>query len=250
MTNDVRIPIRISPDPILEAVVELRFSTSVPNEAVFGLIYGQIQSEFSSYEALPVLQIPEAVRNQDEKLKYTAHYRVKSSDFHVNIGPKVIAIVNPKPYTGWDEYIKIISHVLEKLGGLNFISSIERIGVRYLDFFEGVDISPHLVFGLRDFPYKDNGQMSISTAFTPTLPDGNGFSLNTTLRISSSNLMMVNNQLKPGSILDADTYCDLHIGFDKEVIQQIISDAHKVDKEVFFSLLKEEFIETLNPVYE
>ena len=35
----IRLPEKINPCPILEAIVEIRFDSKVPHEAIFGIIY-------------------------------------------------------------------------------------------------------------------------------------------------------------------------------------------------------------------
>jgi len=33
-------------------------------------------------------------------------------------------------------------------------------------------------------------------------------------------------------------------------IEKVIQDGHRLEKQLFFSLLRDEFLETLNPIYE
>ena len=47
------IPKKISPSPILEAVVEIRFENELPSEVIFGKLYGALSTEFDQTEQLP-----------------------------------------------------------------------------------------------------------------------------------------------------------------------------------------------------
>ena len=55
---------------------------------------------------------------------------------------------------------------------------------------------------------------------------------------------------KEGSIIDIDTYVDdPKFTADKQLIELLDSE-HEIIKNLFFSLLKPEFLKTLNPEYE
>lgn len=63
-------PKKISPCPIVEASVEIRFTSEVLPDAIFGIIYQAFKDEFSSKpEKLPILQLPEQIRSMDRNLK-------------------------------------------------------------------------------------------------------------------------------------------------------------------------------------
>jgi uncharacterized protein (TIGR04255 family) len=36
------MPIKITPCPIVEAIIEIRFTTMLPSEAIFGIIYNAV----------------------------------------------------------------------------------------------------------------------------------------------------------------------------------------------------------------
>ena len=93
----MKLPKKISPCPILEAIIEIRFSTTLPedaSEAFFGLVYQEISDEYPGIERLPILQLPEAVRNMDDSLKYQPYYRLKGDKFLINLSPRVFGLIN------------------------------------------------------------------------------------------------------------------------------------------------------------
>ena len=71
----MRLPKALDPSPIKEAVVEIRFETPLPSEAVFGVVYNAIHDGYPELEKLPILQVPEAVRAADPNLMFQPHYR-------------------------------------------------------------------------------------------------------------------------------------------------------------------------------
>ena len=100
-----RIPLSIDPCPILEAIVELRYESNGPEEASFGLIYGQIKSEFGQdVTHLPILQLPEQIRAGNAQLKHQAHYSLQGDGYQLRIGPHVLAFIQNSPYNGWKSF--------------------------------------------------------------------------------------------------------------------------------------------------
>ena len=68
--NKIVLPKKINPCPILESIIELRFSTSFPHDAIFGIIYKEFKDLYPKVEPLPILQLPEIVRREDKNLLY------------------------------------------------------------------------------------------------------------------------------------------------------------------------------------
>src|SRR3990172_1532349 len=99
------LPKKISPCPIAEATVELRFSAAVLPDAVFGIIYREFTKDFpGKVEKLPILQLPEAIRAVDPKLMYQPHYKLVAGNLTFQIGPRMTSLSNSKEYIGWENF--------------------------------------------------------------------------------------------------------------------------------------------------
>jgi len=59
----MKIPKKIDPCPIVEAIVEIRFDSNLPGDAIFGVIYNQFKEDYPKFTKLPILQLPEAIRS-------------------------------------------------------------------------------------------------------------------------------------------------------------------------------------------
>lgn len=90
----MKLPRKISPCPIVDAVSEIRFETNIDNSAVFGIIYNVLRKDFQNVEKLDILQLPEHIRDNDEKLKFKPHYALVDKDkfYRVSIGPRVLSV--------------------------------------------------------------------------------------------------------------------------------------------------------------
>jgi uncharacterized protein (TIGR04255 family) len=239
-------PAKITPDPIIEAIIELRFHASVPDEAVFGIIFNAVTGEFPSTESLPITQLPEVIRKQDPNLAFTPHYQLRHDDYSMLVGPKVITFTNKNSYTGWDYFVSKINSNLSKIQNLNIIKNTERLGLRYVNFFENSDIfiDSNLRTDFTNYRYPLKHSL-IRNEYEV------GEFLVITQVANNADLTMNQSQKKHGSIIDIDVLNSSlkGKGFSLNLILEILDKAHTIEKETFFSILKEEFVRKLNPEY-
>ena len=130
------LPLKITPEPIVDALVEIRFVSSTHANAVFGILFNILKTEFPKVESLPILQIPESVRIADANLKFKPHYKVSNENFVVQIGPDLLSISSFPKYAGWDSFSDKIFQILDVLNSTDIVDSIIRLGLRYVNFFD------------------------------------------------------------------------------------------------------------------
>lgn len=232
------LPKVISPCPILDALFEIRFTTQIHPSAVFGMIYNVLQVDFPKVETLPILQLPEAVRLADPSFKFKPHYRILNSNFVAQIGPEVLTISSFPNYAGWANFSAQIFSILDKIENIGIIDSVVRISVRYINFFNdnifnNIDLS--ICIGENDIAYKNT---IIRTEIDH--------------EVYRSSLQIANNanyNNKLGSIIDIDTYTESNLNLFFKNKKDLINGAHTKEKELFYSLLKDDFLKTLNPTY-
>lgn len=236
-----KLPCSINPCPIIEAIFEIRFESSLPDDAIFGIVYNQFKDEFQQVEQLPVLQLPAAIRTQDPNLKFTPYYKIKKDDFIIQIGPRVFSFANLKDYCGWNKFSKKIYDTYNKLSELKLINKHYRTALRYINVFPGINIfsKSNLKILLNDDLFN-NHKLNLSLE----IPYEHGAS---NLKLINHAEVAIENQVIKGSIIDIDTNVEID-KFDN--FQDAIECAHRAEKTLFFDLLGNEFLSSLNPVYE
>lgn len=237
-----KLPKKITPCPIVEAILEIRFSSKVPNDAVFGLLYTQFTDDYPEFKHLPIMEIPAAIRERDPAYRYNAYYKSQVEDFIVQIGPRVISISNVREYVGWDVLSKKIYDIYERVQKSGVIENIERIGLRYINSLEKINIFENSNFSL------ELGGSPITNKTNLATEIHYGDEAYCTLRSTSDAEVLLGDTGKKvlGSVIDIDTV----VNFSKfENFEKAVEHGHKVEKELFFSILKEDFIKTLNPEY-
>ena len=239
----MKIPKKIQKCPIVDSVVEIRFETDLFSSAVFGVIYTELKEKYKTVEKLPILQLPDQVRDADPAFAFKAHYKITDGKYSILIGPNVIVMGALMPYEGWDIYSSRIFDCLDKIFKLGFITKVERLGIRVINLFEeNIFDMINLKIDLADSKYK-----LFDTVFR-TIIEKDGYS--NTLQIASDVSQELNGKVIVGSMIDIDTYKTYN---DKSFIKKFkveINKAHDIEKEMFYSLLKETYIKKLMPKYE
>lgn len=238
--DTVRLPKKIDPCPILEAIVELRFDSTFPNDAIFGIIYKEFQDDYPNVEQLPILQLPEIVRKKDPNLNYKPCYKLhKNKEFVFQVGAKMVSLAMLKPYTGWELFSKKLHDHIERIGSLNILKSYSRIGIRYINgfdcnVFEKINLSVDM---------DSQSLTHFDTSMRLDIPTG---SFTSALNIVNNAQVTKANGVCKGSIIDIDTFQENPTGD----INDLLEVGHVEEKKLFFTLLKQDFIkQELNPEY-
>jgi uncharacterized protein (TIGR04255 family) len=242
----MQIPKKITPCPILEAIAEIRFEPEEPDDAIFGIIYNQFKKSFPEIEKLPILQIPDQFRSKDPNLIYKPHYKLIKENYIVQVGPRIFSLVNVKEYSGWDKFSQEIREVFELLSKLQIIKEIKRFGLRYVNLFENFNIyeKSNLKLVLKDDPLIEN-PINLTTRIA-----SNEF-VNQLVIVNHANVA-VEKVSYVGSLIDIDTNLEpfpesAKTNFDEFI--DIVKRAHEEEKKLFFSLLEDDYLKTLNPEY-
>jgi uncharacterized protein (TIGR04255 family) len=240
----IALPKKITPCPIVEAVVEIRFVPSVPQDAVFGIIYSAFKNNFPGKpEDLPILQMPAALRNSDQNLIYQPHYRLSDDKFLFQIGPQAISFICREEYIGWATFSERIKTYFNKIRDTGIVKTTKRFGLRYINFFEGLNILKKINLSLE----MGDKALIEDKIFLNISQKEKEFTAN--LRLSNESVNMKDGVSRKGSIVDYDIFIEedglsIISGFEKT-----LEDAHLIEKTLFFTLIKKSFLKELSPEY-
>jgi len=238
-------PKKLQSIPIVSAVIELKFQTNIPTEAVFGVLYTRLASEFPVVNKLPVLQLPLELREKDPNLIFLPYYELYNEQediIRVSIGPKVLAVTFTKQsvdYPGWTSYLKAkVNHIFCQAFETNIITSIERLGMRYTDFF---DENIFQNIDIEVMQNKDNLGSNEKIQLTRLVKDD---LFAHQIIISNNAEVIISGTKLEGSLIDIDTYIEEKqklVDFAKEY-GSIVQEAHDANKNLFFTMIKDEYI--------
>ncbi len=241
----MKIPKKISPSPIIEAVTEIRFENELPSAVIFGKLYGALSEEFSDTEQLPILEMPAQFRDLQPELRYAPHYRLKNDKFIVNIGQRILSVnrvCTSHEYESWDEYFSVIKTVFEKVKSINLISTVERVSVRYINFLEE-DVSTVLNLEIGLFKTKIDNHKELNLVFVQELNDNNKLSVG----IASNAKIETNGAIREGLVVNIEAYKDTQTAVAN--IEDVVKKLHGASEKGFFEALNDEYLSTLKPDY-
>ena len=240
-----RLPIKIDPCPIAEAILEIRFVTSESWATLPGLLFARIRERYPEQKTLPLTQVPEEMRRRESAFTYQPLIQfLGRGDFLIQFGPRVVSLVaKSKEYPGWAAFEDEMTWLMSELQQMGFISEGERLGVRYINFFT-FDIFEKLVLEVSTAKKRlTAGERSVTTVLTRP-------PFTSRLIVSNGAILDTGDGARSGSVLDVDVWLG---PVDFDLFQNGLAkfgEAHRFEKQVFFGLLKPDFLATLNPTYE
>ncbi len=236
-------PTKITPDPIIDAVVEFRFESEIPPDAILGMLFNVVRNDFPNFNKLPIADIPGELRQKDPQLKFAPCYQSISNGYRLNVGPNVISLGNPGDYVGWKEnFYPFLENIIKQLEKSGIVKRFTRIGIRYIDFFE-IDIFEKITLSIsfNDAPLEAK-QITVSTIFEHD-------QLITRVNIQNNSTVIYDNNNRTGSIIDTDTFFEPKQDISFKDLLFLLDKQHEVSLSVFFDLLQPDFLKTLNPEY-
>jgi len=236
------LPDKLGKCPLKEAILEIRYSSSLPIDAIFGVLYASIKDLFPQPPVqLPILEIPASIRTQDPNFKYQAHHRLIKDNIVLNIGPRVLSFANQTPYDGWTEWSTFVYDALDKILATKVLDKIERVGLRYINLFDGN------IFDKVKLEVKINSKVlrKESTNLRTEIIDGKFIKI---LQVANAVNVQKNDMFSNNSVIDID--CLHNVESNGNFVKNykiVIEEAHEKVKELFFSLLKPSFLNELEP---
>jgi uncharacterized protein (TIGR04255 family) len=238
------LPKTIEPCPIVDSLVEVRFTPSVPEEAVFGMLYADkpLRDEFPTSQALPILQLPRQIRDVNPHTRFQPYYRLENKNYTISVGPKSFTVGAKVPYPGWVDFRGKILAAFETLIKVNVVKQPSRFGLRYTNLFPG-DVYDRLTLSTTLCDQPLSGE---KTYFRTEITKQEQTLL---LQVGKNASAKVDGKNLQGTIIDIDVSVSSSDSITIDAIAAFIDAAHTNEKQLFYDLLKKDFLETLHPTY-
>lgn len=235
------LPKSLTNDTLVETSFDLRCNFKQLVEVVaVQLLEKYSEKSIKGLERLPTLQLPEAVWQNDPNLANAPLYQITTETVCLQIAKSGVRYVCQSSYPGWNSFAEgvrdFLMFFLEKIQ----IQSLNRIGVRYINFFErnaaevckmsscdsGLDF-PRIVFNHTDIFQKD--EFVIKT-------------------VIANNAVLKG--VRRGSLFDIDASCIEKKSLDFDSVISCIDTLHFLCKQTYFTSLNDSFLKSLGPKYE
>jgi uncharacterized protein (TIGR04255 family) len=237
----VKLPIQISPNPLITTVIELRYITAKDPVNILGLVLSSFSNYFPKFS--PNV-IPEEVKLKNAQLTHHADYILQNDEFSIAFSKNVVIFENLKDYPLWDIFFSTYKKVMNQYLELGFIEKVTRVGVRFASVFDNnFDVSATFKY----YPTFSIPQYEETLSLLNTVLKQDRYSYR--LQVSPNAKVEAKGKQMSGIYIDIDAFFERHLDPIPKEIFRIIDQLHTGEKTLFFSLLKPDFISKLNPQY-
>jgi uncharacterized protein (TIGR04255 family) len=247
----IQLPKKLGAEPLLEAIVEIRFdaSTSV-SDVLPGFLFGKLGG-IKKTERLQAADIPKPIRDSDPNLKYVPLIRLSWDQFTVSIGDCSVVIGCNIPYPGWNAFKESILNVTALIFEIEIIQSITRCSIKYVDLIPAKELNKQIS--------KINGKLILGGhtlrnevfSFKIEIPE-NGV-VHVVSIVSSATATLSDGSYREGVVIETDTIRNMQAQEPKRWLESLadnLDDLHTANKQRFFSCLTPEAIQDMEPSYE
>ncbi len=252
--SDIKHPRKLERDTIVDCIIEVRFQlvSESAREIFPGVLYGELKKNYPTMQKTPVAEIPQRIRETDQKLRYQPTVEFVGALGRVRVADFAIQITVSYPYPGWEAFKPTAEQVLRVLTASELVAKYERISILYNNIIfaseNTYDLSPlelNLQVG-RGLEVAGRGTM-----VRVELPHELGVSI---VQIQTGAEARIG---KPGSEptilhgphLSIDTIAmgDMN-GF--EEMMERLEHVRTVERDLYFRMIKPETWEQLGPIWE
>lgn len=243
-----QLPTSLEKQTILDAISEVIFDNEEDIEVLFSKTYNILDEKGWGFEKMPIMNLSPEIRRNDKTFLIAPHYKFTKDNINIFIGPSVFAfsLSGLESYTGWKDYKNNLSEAIKDLEKVFFHLNIKQISMKYIDFFKELNIFENLEIQINDDFYSDlYGECEDSKQYTKKF-EYNNLHIQTTIDNGISLNFQNSNEVVKGSIVD------INIGKANIKVSEIMNEfdsIHKEIKNIFFNLLKDDFIESMIPTY-
>jgi uncharacterized protein (TIGR04255 family) len=242
------IPNKLKDDAIVEAVCQLRFSTSEIGEVVVGRLSDFPEANTYRQERLPASDVPGSLRSADPEFKFQPLLQLSGQGGKlVRIGEQVLSThaVGVSAYPGWSVFKPRLATVFSQLFDSKMRDvRVENVTLRYINamtkerHFIAAPNNLRLAVTVADATFS--GPVNLNFFETPTKEHV------ITTRIAD--VHFVQGQLPQGTTAIVDVEVSTRQGFVARNLDDVmawIETAHDLEKAAFFKLLPVDVVQKL-----
>jgi len=233
----LKTPKSINPDRLIDAIVEIRYYSRLPLELLIGIFFDSLDDSYN-YSNRPTTRVNSNLTIGSNPLFYNDKIKILCTN-----GSLIFNILSN--YIGWENYEKEIRNFVAQINNKKSkIEKFTRVGVRYISEYEEINIHNKFNFNF-DFGMPDI-KSDIYTFRSEFTKDTLKVFLN--LQNNIRQKKSENNNIRISTV-DVDVSNDNLNCTSLDQIMIETKKAHDLQKEVFYRLMKEDFLLTLKPSY-
>lgn len=236
----MKLPSEISPNPLVTSTIELRFSSGFSSSDLFPAVYRAFLDDLPNFE---LSNLPADIKASNPQFRYAPDYVLSNENYKVSFSNKVLTFEHVSEYLFWKNYFPFVSKCFNIFFRIVEIDFIERIGVRYASVLDQTESVNQVLVSVPKMELQNYDQKFENFRSIIKIDD---FKL--LLQIFDNAKAMRKDQSISGVYIDIDASYNNRVEPNEKVLE-VIDKLHLEQKKLFFSLLKDDYIQTLNPIY-
>jgi uncharacterized protein (TIGR04255 family) len=245
------LPKKINPDNLKDTLVEVSYIRGVPQELMLGFVSSILEPLGYRYLPVPNPSINIALNNNQQ-----IAFGVGNNNGGIFVGDNVRVQFTANQivfncledkYVGWEKYSQVILTIVRNLSEKNVAKDFNRVSIRYISEFESLDIY-QAIKGIVDI---SSAGLKLDNSILKVVDESDNLKTHVTLtnkarRISKS---QQGQKIIEASLIDINVYENFNPLSDLTVLMDKINQIHNRQKEIFFGLISDDFLNKLNPEY-
>lgn len=244
----MKLPKKITPDNLLDTVVELRMKIQLQLELVAGMLAPRLKDMGYRFVSIPNvnLQFSQGSQIAIEIQKQISTFPILfvKDSIRVFVAQDRISFNCDKgKYPGWNVFSAEICKVIKAVIDSEIIESFNRVSVRYVSEYPNNSILENIKYNI-----ISSNELQLQPQEIKLRSQVGDMKVFISL---SDNVMRRNpdSTQYTASLFDVNIYENMDPSLDIDVVTKKLEEIHTAEKLNFFGLLKEEFINSRNPEY-
>jgi len=234
------LPVEISPNPLVTSTIELRFTSQIPSKSLFPAVYKAFLDDLPNFE---LSNLPPEIKVNNPLLNYAPDYVLSNENFKLSFSNSVLTFEHVSEYQFWKNYFPFVSKCFQTFFKIVNTEFIERVGVRYASVLDKTESASQVLISVPSLELANYDQKFEHYRTTIKLDN-----VSILLQIFDNAKAVKKNQAISGVYIDIDASFNDKLAPNEDVLK-MIDRLHDEQKKLFFSLLRPEYINTLNPKY-
>ena len=249
--TQIKLPVVLRHEPLVDAVFEVRFQNSPPlADMLPGYLFAELEPK-PVLSRLPAANIPYPMRANDPNLQFAPTQRLEWGDYFIALGDQNIVISCKLPYPKWPSFKSTILYIINVIAKAGIAGQIERYALKYVNLIPASDVAEQIKkiqmeIKLGDIQV-DHDHMSLQ------VHRNEGDILHIMSVIIGAQGKMPDGESVDGAVIDIDSIRTINAPDLNALIQnldQSIEELRYANKVKFFSCLTDAAIKEMEPEYE
>lgn len=245
-------PRKITPDYLKDTIVEVRYSSTIPSELMLGIVLNILSPAGFVYTPVPNINSSGVNVSLGTNQQISVGIVGNGTGFFIKDKIRIQLIENTiifncieDNYIGWSLYVHEIISVIEQLSKTEIMKLFNRTSIRYISEFRNIEIFKNI----KGVINVDESGLKLENAILRLTDETNNTKTFVTVTNKGKRVLPQTREIINASLVDIHVFENFNPTSDINILKEKLEQLHQKQKETFFNLISDEFLQILNPEY-